>query len=186
MYKINTLNKISPVGLNNLPATSYEITDESEGADAILLRSYKMHDMELSASVKAIGRAGAGTNNIPVDKFADAGVVVFNTPGANANAVKELVLASLFLSSRDVIGGVTWAQNLKGKGDEVPKLVEGGKSQFVGPEILRKTIGVVGLGAIGIAVCNACVSLGMNVIGFDPFLSVDAAWGLSRAVNKAN
>jgi len=186
MYKIQTLNKISPVGLTNLPLDNYEVSSEPSNPDAILLRSYKMHDMELPSSVKAIGRAGAGTNNIPIDKYAEMGVVVFNTPGANANAVKELVMASLFVSSRNVIGGVNWVQGLLGKGEEVPKLVEGGKSQFVGPEILGKKLGVIGLGAVGVNVCNSATSLGMEVIGFDPFLSVDAAWGLSRAVKKAN
>lgn len=186
MYKIQTLNKISPVGLTNLPLDNYEVSSEPSNPDAILLRSYKMHDMELPSSVKAIGRAGAGTNNIPIDKYAKIGVVVFNTPGANANAVKELVMASLFVSSRNVIGGVNWVQGLLGKGEEVPKLVEGGKSQFVGPEILGKKLGVIGLGAIGVNVCNSATSLGMEVLGFDPFLSVDAAWGLSRAVKKAN
>jgi D-3-phosphoglycerate dehydrogenase len=144
-----------------------------------------MHDMEMPETLLAIGRAGAGVNNIPVDKCSEKGIVVFNTPGANANAVKELVLASLFLSSRDIVGGIAWAKTLIGEGGEVPKLVEKGKSNFVGPEISGKTLGIIGLGAIGRLVANAAESLGMKVIGYDPYISVDAAWGLSQYVKKA-
>jgi D-3-phosphoglycerate dehydrogenase len=185
MYKIQTLNKISSAGLSLLPLDNYESASEITHPDAILVRSFKMHDMEIPESLLAIGRAGAGVNNIPVDKCSEKGIVVFNTPGANANAVKELVLASLFLSSRDIVGGIEWAKTLIGEGEEVPKLVEKGKSSFVGPEISGKTLGIVGLGAIGRLVANAAESLGMKVIGYDPFISVDAAWGLSQYVKKA-
>jgi len=185
MFKIQTLNKISSAGLSLLPLDNYESASEISHPDAILVRSFKMHDMELPESLLAIGRAGAGVNNIPVDKCSENGVVVFNTPGANANAVKELVLASLFLSSRDIVGGIEWARTLIGEGDEVPKLVEKGKSSFVGPEIAGKTMGIIGLGAIGRLVANAAESLGMKVIGYDPYISVDAAWGLSQYVKKA-
>lgn len=185
MFKIQTLNKISSAGLSLLPLDNYESASEISNPDAILVRSFKMHDMELPESLLAIGRAGAGVNNIPVEKCSENGIVVFNTPGANANAVKELVLASLFLSSRDIVGGIEWARTLIGEGDEVPKLVEKGKSSFVGPEIAGKTLGIIGLGAIGRLVANAAESLGMKVIGYDPYISVDAAWGLSQYVKKA-
>jgi D-3-phosphoglycerate dehydrogenase len=185
MFKIQTLNKISPDGLALFPREEYEIASEILNPDAILLRSADMHSMELPASVKAVGRAGAGVNNIPIKDMTDKGVVVFNTPGANANAVKELVLAALFFSSRPVIAASEWAKTLAGKGDEIPDLAEKGKSQFVGGEIKGKTLGVIGLGAIGAQVANNAIDLGMNVIGFDPFISVDAAWSLSRDVMKA-
>jgi D-3-phosphoglycerate dehydrogenase len=185
MFKIQTLNKISTVGLSLLPLDNYESASEISHPDAILVRSFKMHDMEMPETLLAIGRAGAGVNNIPVDKCSEKGIVVFNTPGANANAVKELVLASLFLSSRDIVGGIAWAKTLIGEGGEVPKLVEKGKSNFVGPEISGKTLGIIGLGAIGRLVANAAESLGMKVIGYDPYISVDAAWGLSQYVKKA-
>lgn len=185
MFKIQTLNKISSAGLSLMPYEEYEKASEILNPDAILVRSYKMHDMELPESLLAIGRAGAGVNNIPVDKCSEKGIVVFNTPGANANAVKELVLTSLFLSSRNIEGGISWAKTLIGKGEEVPKLVEGGKSNFVGPELAGKTLGIIGLGAIGRLVANAAESLGMKVIGYDPYISVDAAWGLSQHVKKA-
>lgn len=183
MFKIKTLNKIDENGIRLL-GDNYTIVDD-ESADAILLRSYKMHDMELPASLKAVGRAGAGVNNIPLDKCAEKGIVVFNTPGANANGVKELVLAGLFISSRDVAGAIDWSKTLKDQGDKVPKLVEEGKSNFAGPEILGKTLGVIGLGAIGVLVANAACSLGMDVLGYDPFISVDSAWGLSSLVQKS-
>jgi D-3-phosphoglycerate dehydrogenase len=185
MFKIQTLNKISSTGLSLLPYDNYESASEITNPDAILVRSFKMHDMDLPENLLAIGRAGAGVNNIPVDKCSKLGIVVFNTPGANANAVKELVLASLFLSSRDIVGGIKWAQDLIGKGEEVPKLIEKGKSTFVGPEISGKTLGIIGLGAIGRLVANAAENLGMKVVGFDPYISVDAAWGLSQHVKKA-
>lgn len=185
MYKIQTLNKISPDGLALFPRDTYEIASEILNPDAVLVRSAKMHDMEVPATVKAIARAGAGVNNIPVPEMTEKGIVVFNTPGANANAVKELVLAALLFSSRPVHKAAEWAKGLIGKGDEIPDLAEKGKSQFVGPEIRGKTLGVIGLGAIGAMVANDAHSLGMNVIGYDPFISVDAAWSLSRGVSKA-
>jgi len=185
MYKIQTLNKIAPEGLAIFPRDDYEIASEIINPDAILVRSAEMGEIELPATVKAIARAGAGVNNIPVAKYTDKGVVVFNTPGANANAVKELVIGALIFSSRPVHKAATWAKGLTGKGDEIPDLAEKGKSQFVGPEIKGKTLGVIGLGAIGAMVANDAVALGMNVIGYDPFISVDAAWSLSRAVLKA-
>lgn len=186
MYKIQTLNKISATGLDLFPREKYEMASEILNPDGVLLRSFKMHDMEIPETVKAIARAGAGVNNIPIEKCTEKGIVVFNTPGANANGVKELVLASLFNSSRDLFGGIEWAKTLIGSGDEVPKLVEKGKSNFAGPEIKGKTLGVIGLGAIGVSVANDAASLGMKVTGFDPFISVEAAWGLSRAIKKAS
>ncbi|MGN0173845.1 MAG: phosphoglycerate dehydrogenase [Acutalibacteraceae bacterium] len=185
MYNIKTLNKISKVGLSQFDETKYTYADEIENPDAILVRSASMHDMDLPESVKAIARAGAGTNNIPCDKCAEQGIVVFNTPGANANAVKELVIAGLLLSSRKVVPGIEWAKTLKGEGDQVGKLVEKGKSAFAGPEIMGKTLGVIGLGAIGVLVANAAEKLGMTVYGYDPFLSVNAAWNLSRNVKHS-
>ncbi len=185
MHKIQTLNKISPDGLALFPRDDYEIASEILNPDAVLVRSAEMNGTEIPATVKAIARAGAGVNNIPVAACTEKGIVVFNTPGANANAVKELVIGALLFSSRPVHKAAAWAKGLAGKGDEIPELAEKGKSQFVGPEIKGKTLGVVGLGAIGAMVANDAVTLGMNVIGFDPFISVDAAWSLSRAVHKA-
>ncbi len=184
MYKILTLNKISETGLKNFPNT-YTHSGEETDPDAILVRSASMHDMELPANTKAIARAGAGVNNIPIDKCSEQGIVVFNTPGANANAVKELVLCAMLLSSRKIVSAIDWEKTLKGNGAEVPKMVEKGKSAFAGPEIKGKTLGVIGLGAIGVLVANAALSLGMTVYGYDPFLSVDAAWSLSRGVHHA-
>lgn len=184
MYKILTLNKISETGLKNFPDT-YTHSGEEANPDAILVRSASMHDMELPENTKAIARAGAGVNNIPIDKCSEKGIVVFNTPGANANAVKELVLCAMLLSSRKIVSAIDWEKTLKGNGAEVPKMVEKGKSAFAGPEIKGKTLGVVGLGAIGVLVANAALSLGMTVYGYDPFLSVDAAWSLSRGVHHA-
>ncbi|MDR1689071.1 MAG: 3-phosphoglycerate dehydrogenase [Clostridiales bacterium] len=185
MYNILTLNKIAEIGTDNLPKEHYSVSDKCENPDAIMLRSFNMHETNLPQNLKAVARAGAGTNNIPIDKCSEKGVVVFNTPGANANAVKELVLASLFLSCRKIYQGINWAQTLKGEGDKVPALVEKGKAQFAGPEIAGKKLGVIGLGAIGGMVANACKALGMEVLGCDPFISVDGAWGLSRGVHKA-
>lgn len=185
MYKLQTLNKISQAGLDLVIRNGYEVASEILNPDAILVRSASMHDMELPVSVKAIARAGAGVNNIPVQACADRGIVVFNTPGANANGVKELVLAGLFLTSRNILPGTQWAKSLIGKGDEVPKLIEKGKSGFAGPEIKGKRLGVIGLGAIGVMVANDAVALGMQVTGYDPFISVEAAWGLSRNVKRA-
>jgi D-3-phosphoglycerate dehydrogenase len=185
VYKIQTLNKISSKGLDIFSHENYEVASELNAPDAIILRSFKMHGMELPKSLKAIGRAGAGTNNIPIDECSKRGIVVFNTPGANANAVKELVLAGMLLASRDIIGGIRWAEGLQEKSDEVPALIEKGKSQFDGCELAGKTLGVVGLGAIGALVANDALALGMKVIGYDPYLSVDAAWELSSQVQKA-
>lgn len=184
-YKIQTFDKIASEGLKRFPMDSYEVASEFTTPDALLLRSYALHNYPFPKSVKAIARAGAGVNNIPVHQCTEQGIVVFNTPGANANAVKELVLASLFMSSRKIYQGIAWSQSLKGKGEDVPKLVEKGKSNFVGPEIMGKTLGVIGLGAIGMLVANAAESLGMRVIGFDPYISIDAAWQLSKNVEKA-
>lgn len=182
MYNIQTLNKISAVGTDLFDKAKYSISDAPENPDAIMVRSAAMHDMEFGSNLLAIARAGAGVNNIPVDKCAEMGICVFNTPGANANAVKELVIAGLLLSSRKIADALAWVPSLKNEGDQVGKLVEKGKSQFAGPEIKGKTLGIIGLGAIGILVANAAVSLGMNVIGTDPFLSVNSALKLSRKV----
>lgn len=184
MFNILTLNKIASCGLDKLGG-NYNITEDANAdVDGIILRSYKMHDMELPASLKAVARAGAGTNNIPIDKCTEKGIVVFNTPGANANAVKELVIAGLMLASRDIIGGNEWANSLTG--DDVAKQVEKGKSNFAGNEIYGKTLGIIGLGAIGILVANAAHALGMDVIGYDPYLSVNSALQLSRHVKCVN
>ncbi len=184
MFNILTLNKIAACGLDQLADSKYNITDDAAtNCDGIILRSFAMHDMELPTNLKAVARAGAGTNNIPIDKCSEKGIVVFNTPGANANAVKELVLAGLFLSSRDITGGIDWAKTLTG--DDVAKQVEKGKSNFAGSEIQGKTLGVIGLGAIGVLVANTAIHLGMKVIGFDPYLSVDAAWRLSSHIKHA-
>ena len=185
MYKIQTLNKIAAIGTDNFNTENYIVADTPENPDAIMVRSASMHEIDFNSNLLAIARAGAGVNNIPVERCVEQGICVFNTPGANANAVKELVIAGLLLSSRKVPEAMIWANGLKGKGDDVPKLVEKGKGNFVGPELLGKTLGVIGLGAIGVLVANAALSLGMNVIGFDPFLSVTAAWGLSPSVANA-
>lgn len=171
MYNILTLNKISASGLSNFDAEKFTCADNFEAPDAIIVRSAAMHDMELKTNLLAVARAGAGVNNIPIDKCTENGICVFNTPGANANAVKELVICSLFLASRKIVAGSKWCDTLKGNGDGVSKLVEKGKGNFVGPEILGKTLGVAGLGAIGIKVANAAKALGMKVIGYDPFIS---------------
>ena len=184
MYQIQTLNKISKKGLGRL-GSDYTCADEISNPDGIILRSFKMHDMELPESLRAVARAGAGVNNIPIEKCTDQGIVVFNTPGANANAVKELVLAALLLSSRKIVQGIEWTKTLAGEGDGISALVEKGKSNFVGPEIYGKTLGVIGLGAIGVKVANDAHHLGMDVIGYDPYLSVDAAWHLTRFAHKA-
>lgn len=180
MYKISTLNKISPVGLARL-TDDYTITENVQEANSIILRSYNMHDMEFSPDLLAIGRAGAGVNNIPLDKCAQQGIVVFNAPGANANAVKELCLSGMFLAARNIPAGLEWAKTLAGT-EDVGKAVEKGKGQFAGTEIKGKTLGVIGLGAIGAMVANAAESLGMDVIGYDPFLSIKAALSLSNTI----
>ena len=172
MFKIKKLNKIAAIGTDILDADKFTCADDIDAPDGILVRSADMHEYPLNPELKAIARAGAGTNNIPLDKCAEQGIVVFNTPGANANAVKELVITSLLLSSRNIIGGIEWAKTLKGEAD-VAKLVEKGKSQFVGPEIKGKTLGVIGLGAIGAQAAEAAFYLGMNVIGYDPFMSIE-------------
>ena len=182
---ILTLNKIAACGTDRL-GDNYTVGDAVETPVGVLVRSAAMHDMAFPDSLLAIARAGAGVNNIPVDRCSEEGIVVFNTPGANANAVKELVIAGLLLASRKVVPAIAWAQTLKGQGAEVGKLVEKGKGQFAGPEILGKKLGVIGLGAIGIKVANAAKSLGMDVYGYDPFLSVDAAWSLSRSIHHAS
>jgi len=186
MYKILTLNNISPLGLDRLPTDNYQISDDESSPDAIILRSYKMHDMEIPSTVKAVGRAGAGVNNIPLDKMSAAGIPVFNAPGANANAVKELLVGSLFLAARNLSQAIQYTNELEGDDAELSKLVEAGKKKFAGYEVPGKTIGVIGLGAIGRMVANTCVNLGMKVIGFDPGLTVDGAWQLSSEVTRAN
>ena len=179
MYKIKTYNKISKIGLEAFD-DKYTVGDEVENADGAIVRSAALHDEEFPASLKAIARAGAGTNNIPIDRCSEQGIVVFNTPGANANAVKELVIAGLLISSRRVVSGIEWAKTLKGDGAEVGKEVEKGKGAFAGPEIKGKTLGVIGLGAIGVMVANAANALGMKVFGYDPYLSVKSAWNLTH------
>ena len=183
MYKIKLLNKISPVGLNLFDA-QYEIGEDLTEENGVLVRSASMHEYNLNKDLMAIARAGAGVNNIPLEQCSEKGIVVFNTPGANANAVKELVLCGLFLSSRKVVEGIDWVKTLKGK-EDVGKLVEKGKSQFVGPEIEGKKLGIIGLGAIGVHVANAAIKLGMEVYGYDPYISVNAAWGMSKWVKNA-
>ncbi len=183
MYNILTLNKIAACGTDLFDKSKYTFAEDMADPDAVLVRSASMHEMELPANLLAIARAGAGTNNIPIDKCSEQGIVVFNTPGANANAVKELVLCGLFMASRKVAASLDWIKTLKGEGDNVGKLVEKGKSQFAGPEIKGKKLGVIGLGAIGALVANAAVDLGMEVYGADPFLSVDGALHLSDRVH---
>lgn len=183
MYNIQMLNKIAACGTDLLDKSKYTVGEDVQNPDAILVRSASMHEMELGSNLLAIARAGAGVNNIPIDKCSEQGIVVFNTPGANANAVKELVICGLLLASRKIVPSTEWIKTLKGKGDEVSKLVEKGKSQFVGPEIMGKKLGVIGLGAIGILVANAAAALGMEVYGADPFLSVNNALKLSGAVH---
>lgn len=183
MFRIKTMNKIAQVGLNQFPA-DYQVGDNVEGEEGILVRSAKLHDYPFPDTLWGIARAGAGTNNIPVAECAQKGIVVFNTPGANANGVKELVLAALLMASRDLVGGVEWVKAQAAAPDtDVAAAVEKGKSAFVGPELYRKTLGVIGLGAIGALVANAALSLGMEVYGYDPFLSVDTALRLDRHVH---
>ncbi len=184
MFKIQKHNNISQEKLNTMPNDLYEIGENFDNPDGILLRSFNLLNAEFPQNLKVIARAGAGVNNIPIDKCSEKGIVVFNTPGANANGVKELVLASLFLSSRKIYRGINWTKSLKGKGENVVKLVEKSKSQFEGPEIKGKKLGIIGLGAIGAAVANDALALGMEVIGYDPYISVDSAWNLSRKVEK--
>lgn len=184
MFKIKTMNKISPKGLAELPTDSYIVGDDVMNEDGILVRSAKLHEYPFPEDLRAIARAGAGTNNIPVDRCSEAGIVVFNTPGANANAVKELVLCAMLVASRDVMGGSAWVrEQAQTEGVDVAATVEKGKAAFVGPELYRKTLGVIGLGAIGALVANVALSLGMEVYGYDPYLSVDAALRLDRHVH---
>ena len=184
MYRIKTLNKISSAGLAHLDQTRFQVGNDVENEDGILVRSAAMHDYEFPQALRAIARAGAGTNNIPIDRCSENGIVVFNTPGANANAVKELVVAAMLIASRDIMGGAKWVQEQANtEGVDVAAAVEKGKSAFVGPELYKKTLGVIGLGAIGALVCNAALELGMDVYGYDPFLSVDAALRLDRHVH---
>jgi len=185
MFNIKTLNKISPAGLEIFDRTKYKYSDDIQNPDAIIVRSAAMHDIVFEPSVKAIARAGAGVNNIPIERCANEGIVVFNTPGANANAVKEMVLCGLLLSARRISAAIDWVKTIKNEGAEVPKLVEKGKSQFEGPELLGKKLGVIGLGAIGVLVANAARALGMDIYGYDPYLSVEAAWNLDKNVNHA-
>ena len=185
MYKIKTLNAISAAGTDIFDADRYAISDDADAPDAILVRSAKMHDMQFGPELLCIARAGAGTNNIPVERCGDEGIVVFNTPGANSDAVKELVLCAMLISSRDILGGIDWVKTIADKGDEVSALVESGKNVFVGPELQGKTLGVIGLGAIGAKIANDAVQLGMEVYGYDPYLSIDSAWRLSALVKNA-
>ena len=185
MYNIKKLNSISPVYHGILADNEFLVNSDVENPDGIIVRSANMHDMPINENLLAVGRAGAGVNNIPLDAMAEHGVVVFNSPGANANAVKELVLAGLLLSSRKIAQGIQWCQGLTDGETTVEKQVEAGKKQFVGPELAGKTLGVIGLGAIGLQVANAGVALGMDVLGYDPYISVDNAWRLSRAVRHA-
>ncbi len=183
MYRIRTFNKISPVGLNRLDPALYTVSDSETDEDAILVRSAKLLDYDFPKNLLAIARAGAGVNNIPLDRCSEAGIVVFNTPGANANAVKELVLCAMLMGSRDVDGGIQWVRQQVASGVDVTTVVEKGKSAFTGPELYKKTLGVIGLGAIGSLVANIALSLGMDVYGYDPFLSVDAALRLDRHIH---
>lgn len=186
MYRIKTLNKISSAGLDQLDKSRFQVGNDVENEDGILVRSAAMHDYVFPDALRAIARAGAGTNNIPIDRCSENGIVVFNTPGANANAVKELVIAALLIASRDILGGADWVQEQAHTPNvDLAAAVEKGKSAFVGPELYRKTLGVIGLGAIGALVCNIALDLGMDVYGYDPFLSVDAALRLDRHVHVA-
>ena len=183
MYKYHCLNPISQVGLDQLDE-NYMVTDQADDADVILVRSAKMHDMEFGSNLKAIARAGAGVNNIPLDRCAEEGIVVFNTPGANANGVKELAIAGMLLAARDIIGGINWVQEYEEDGD-IAKITEKKKKAFAGTELQGKKLGVIGLGAIGVLVANAATHLGMDVYGYDPYVSVDSAWRLSRSIHHA-
>ncbi len=183
MLRIKTLNKIAAVGLTELPGDRFTVADDLTEENGILVRSAQMHDYTFPASLEAIARAGAGTNNIPIDRCSEAGIVIFNTPGANANAVKELVICAMLLASRDIAGGYTWVREQAASGIEVADVVEKGKAAFVGPELYRKRLGVIGLGAIGALVCNVALSLGMEVYGYDPYLSVSNALRLDRHIH---
>ncbi|MEJ2139970.1 MAG: phosphoglycerate dehydrogenase [Gammaproteobacteria bacterium] len=185
MYNILTLNNISEEGIKKLPAESYKVSDDVADPAGILVRSFKMHDMELGASLEAVARAGAGVNNIPIDKLSQHGVPVFNAPGANANAVKELVIGGMLMAARNLAQAWLYTQQLEGEGDELAKAVEAGKKKFVGYELPGRTLGVIGLGAIGVRVANAALDLGMKVVGFDAKISVENAWQLHSGVEQA-
>lgn len=185
MYNIQLLNRISPSGLEVLDNGNYKYGDDIQNPDGIIVRSANMHEMTFGENLRAIARAGAGTNNIPIDRCTEQGIVVFNTPGGNANAVKELTITALLISARKIFPGMQWVQTLKGQGEEVPKLVEKGKGQFAGPELKGKKLGVIGLGAIGVQVCNTASDLGMQIYGYDPYISVDAAWSINRGIKHA-
>ena len=185
MYNIKTINNISPVGLDKLKTLGCNVGADVEKPDGIIVRSADMHGFEPNPELLGVARAGAGYNNIPIDEYAEKGIVVFNSPGANAEAVKEQTICSLVMASRDVMGSIEWVKSIAGEGDKIPELVEKGKSCFAGPELMGKTIGVLGLGATGALVANACLAMDMNVIGYDPFMSVDAAWRLSKDVERA-
>lgn len=184
-YSIQALNNISDKGLSLLPPPKYIVSEDTVDPDAILLRSYKMHDMDIPASLKAVGRAGAGVNNIPLDRMSDAGVVVFNAPGANSNAVKELVISGMLMACRNLVLARDFAKDLQGNDNEIGKQVEAGKKSFAGFELPGRTLGVVGLGAIGVLIANSARALGMRVIGFDPLISIDSAWELDANVEKS-
>jgi len=186
MFKVNLLNNIKSSKLELFNTEKYTVGVELDNHEALMLRSAKIHDMVFGNELLCIARAGAGYNNIPVDRCADEGIVVFNTPGANSGAVKELIICSLFLASRDIVGGIEWVKSVVSEGDEIPALVEKQKAQYVGPEVLGKTLGVIGLGAIGAKTAEAAVGLGMEVIGYDPYISVNAAWNLCSSVKKAD
>lgn len=185
MFKIRTLNAISPIGMQRLPAETYAVSDTEDNPDAIILRSFKMHDMDIPASLKAVGRAGAGVNNIPVEKMTKLGIPVFNAPGANANAVKELVIAGMLLAARNICQAWDYSKNLEGTDEEVTKAVEAGKKKYKGMELPGRTLGVIGLGAIGVKVANAALDMGMKVIGYDPHMTVKSAWQLRPGVEQA-
>lgn len=186
MFNIKTINNISPVGLDKLRGFGCNVGDDIASPDGIIVRSADMHSYDFNPELLGIARAGAGYNNIPVEELAEKGIVVFNSPGANAEAVKEQTVCSMVLASRDVIGSIDWVKSIAGEGERIPALVEKGKSNFAGPELMGKTVGVLGLGATGALVANACLALDMCVIGYDPFMSVDAAWRLSREVERAD
>jgi D-3-phosphoglycerate dehydrogenase len=184
MFNIKTINNISDKGLSRLPADTYAVSPETENPDAIILRSQNLHDMEVPSNLKAVGRAGAGTNNVPVEKLGEQGVVVFNAPGANANAVKELVISAMLLSCRNICQAWQYASNVEGSDEEQNKAVEAGKKKYVGYELPGRTLGVIGLGAIGVEIANVAVALGMRVIGFDPTITVKSAWRMSSDVEE--
>ena len=184
MFNIKTINNISDKGLNRLPAETYSVSPETDNPDAIILRSQNLHDMGIPANLKVVGRAGAGTNNVPVEKLGEQGVVVFNAPGANANAVKELVICGMLLACRNICQAWQYAANVEGSDEEQNKAVEAGKKKYVGYELPGRTLGVVGLGAIGVEIANAAVALGMRVVGFDPTITVKSAWKMSSAVEE--